>query len=148
MRLFLLIPLMLLAACRDECIRKNDPGRCEANIAINCPEPGVDQLVPVRWRHEACDAKVCVLALDSAFCTLDGGASAFCPGGSSAASCDGKTRVSCNQGFETGRDPCLSCDPDGGICNGGPSSRCGNDTDCESPFFCRDAGSSSFCTKR
>ncbi len=146
MRLLVLLSLVALTACRDECSAKTDPGHCEANTAVNCPTPGVDQLVPVRWSHQECDSRVCVESGSNALCVLDGGSSTFCTGADQA--CDGTTQVRCASGFETARSPCLSCDPDGGICNGGASSRCSSDTDCVSTLFCRDAGTASFCTKR
>ena len=78
MRLTLLSLVFLAAACRDECSNKTDPGHCEGSFAVNCPEPGVDQLVPVRWSHVDCGAHVCTQAGAAALCTLDAGMSAFC----------------------------------------------------------------------
>ncbi len=148
MRLALISLVFLSAACRDECSNKTDPGHCEGNVAVNCPEPGVDQLVPVRWSHVDCDTHVCVQAGTSALCALDAGTSPFCASGASTETCDGVTQVRCSVGFEVEREACLSCDLDGGICHGGPSSKCAGDSDCTSAFFCRDAGSNSYCTKR
>jgi hypothetical protein len=150
MRILTLLGLIVcVSACRDECSAKTDPGHCEGNTAVNCPSPGVDQIVPVRWHHSDCDTRVCVQAGTAALCVLDGGASPFCTGDRFEA-CDATTRVRCSSGFETAREPCLSCDGDGGTttCVGGPSSRCATDNDCASPYACKDAGTNSYCFKK
>lgn len=141
----LLLSVVLLGACKDECDWQTAPGRCEANAAVTCPEPGVDQLVPVRWATKPCGAGACVTAGTTAFCALDASVSPWCDGGSAPA-CDGRALVRCTLGFETAREPCLACDA--GWCEGGPLARCVGDVDCAPELRCGDAGAGQYCLSR
>jgi hypothetical protein len=143
MRSVVLMSVMfVVAGCKDQCDWKTDPGTCSGNSTVTCDEPGVDQIVPNRWMTRPCGALTCVTAANQAFCTLDAGLSALCDGGSGD-TCDGKSKVSCREGFETARADCLSC-RDAGVCDGELYNGCTGNSTCASGN-CRDAGSYSYC---
>lgn len=144
--LLLLVVAAAAAGCRPKCDPKTDRAHCEANTLMSCPEPGVDQLVGAnQWvSHDCAPERVCVEASGTAFCALSAQPSASCPDGGREA-CDSTTHVYCEEGFETARFSCLSCQApsDGGSvdCAGGPGDTCTQDSQCAAPLVC-DAG---FC---
>lgn len=131
-----------LAGCRDECDPATDAPSCDGNVAVTCPEPGVDQLVPIRWSHRDCGEKVCVMAGGSAFCALSGEPNAAC--GDQESACENpESRIYCTQGYVTWRGECRTCSADDAgypICEGGASWKCTSDADCVSSLHCNSYG--------
>lgn len=147
-RSFLLSALLCaIAGCKDECNAADFPARCEENVLVTCPTPGVDQLVPVRISRRDCGASFCVSLDAGALCAMSQDPSELC-GGQVRGACDGaEAFVYCSQGFVTYRNPCRACvaTDAGAECQGGPSSRCVDTADCAQGLTCRDAGVSSYC---
>lgn len=141
--------LVLVAGCRDECTADTFPPRCDGNVLVTCPVPGVDQLVPVRISHEDCGASTCVAVDAGATCALDPAPSPLCAPGNEAACESAQALVRCELGFVTSRDPCRVCTTtDAGVtCAGGPSSRCATSADCATGLSCHDAGTAAWCFK-
>jgi hypothetical protein len=138
----------LSAACGDPCDPKADVSRCDGNVAVSCPEPGVDQLVGAnRWvRHQCEGSTVCVTAGASAFCALSSELSPPCADAGSSVCESATSHLYCHAGFATSRFPCLSCEKtDAGSpqCNGGPSSRCTVNSECAPQLSCNARG---FCS--
>jgi len=144
--LTLLVVALACAACRDQCDPDQFTQRCDGNTAVTCPEPGVDQLVPVKIAHTDCGPDTCVVSQGAAFCALSSSPDPVCPSDGGGAACDGSdAKVYCTQGFATARFPCLSCAPtDAGLadCQGGPASACTGAADCAQALRCSDRG---FC---
>ena len=139
----LLLVLLAVAGCRDECDATTFAPTCEGNVLVSCPTPGVDQVVPVRIRRTDCEAKFCVAS--PGICALSSSPEPLCADAGSGA-CDGNTLVRCNGGFATERAACLTCDA--GVCEGGFGARCTGDSDCAPELTCADGGASRFCRSR
>lgn len=151
MRAHLAVVLMLVGAsgCKDECSAETFPPRCEGNVLVTCPVPGVDQMVPVRISRKDCAASTCVSVDAGAVCALDPTPSPLCASDAWSACEAAQSRVSCSLGFVTRRDPCRLCSTtDAGVdCAGGPSTRCASSADCATGLSCRDAGTAAWCIK-
>ena len=150
----LLLPLLavvLLAGCKDECVAADFPPRCDGNVLVTCPIPGVDQMVPVRILHTDCGARLCTPSGGSASCTLSSSPSPACDGGMRAA-CEGPTgEVQCWQGFATDRKDCRACvvTDAGSDCQGGLSAVCQAEADCLAGLTCWDGGyGTAWCQKQ
>lgn len=125
-------------------------------MLVTCPEPGVDQLVPVRISRVDCRTTGVCVEVDgglsdgglAALCALSSTPSPPCAGGARSGCESGDTQLLCSLGFATSRSPCLRCIPeDGGVadCVGGPARACTTSADCAPTLTCRDAGSAAFC---
>lgn len=117
-------------------------------MLVTCPEPGVDQIVPIRFSRIDCGSRVCVTSGSRGLCALSPDPSPLCAD-AGASVCESDTsRVRCGAGFITARDECLHCFvPDGGngsyvTCEGGPASLCSDDSDCVPSLTCSPDG---FC---
>jgi hypothetical protein len=145
-----LLPLALAVAlftgCADECKHADFAAHCEGNTAVTCPEPGVDQLVPVKISNVDCGASTCVTVGNDAFCALSSTPSAGCADAGAVCS-DATTKDFCNQGFAVTRFPCLRCDTtDAGAvdCSGGPGDACTGASGCAAGLHCSGRGLCAF----
>jgi hypothetical protein len=141
-----LVPVVLLlltTGCRDQCDPSSFPASCEGNVAVYCPQPGPDQLVPLRIARKDCGERVCVSAGESVFCALEAEPNPLCVEDRSSVCEDDDSRLYCSRGFATSQTPCLTCtDADAGYadCQGGPASKCTADVQCAPGLECNENG--------
>lgn len=143
----LVLPLLtsaaLLAGCGDTCDPNKDAPQCVGNVSRVCPEPGVDQIVPSRWRETTCETgTTCIATKLNGFCALQPEPSPVC-NAESLQVCDGTTtEVRCIEGFQTSRSPCIECSRgDGGFaCTGGLYKACSATQPCATGLTCSSNG--------
>lgn len=139
------VAVLALAGCRDECDPNAFDAGCEGNVLVFCPTPGVDQVVPIRIRRQDCGDAVCVASAQ--VCALSGTPEPACADAGYRACESATSSLYCSDGYATSRSPCKSCS--GATCEGGPSAVCTVDSDCATELQCRDGGyGKSYCSKR
>lgn len=138
-----LLAAAIVSGCNcggEPCDPNTDVSRCEANVLVSCPQPGVDQIFGAnQWRRHSCDTgESCVEAAGAAFCALSDQPEAACDGGSEKVCESGTSQLACESGYAIYRFPCRTCSPtDAGVsCEGGPSTKCTADAECASGLRC------------
>jgi len=140
-RLAALAALLLAPACKDECTPSTDLPFCDGNTVVLCPAPGVDQVVPNKWRRRDClEEQTCVQdsVNKTAFCALAASPNALCTASRKAACEPEGNMIYCLNGYATSRFPCKTCvSTDTGVdCQGGISTKCTAQTDCALVYTC------------